>query len=168
LTGGEIRLYCQVMQATLDYIRRELRYRLELADDEVMLESATVLSDRSDARGAVITLVNLKVSAYQGSGLGRPELLDSLELFLLFSFRFQDYQASLAHLYKTIRLFQDKPAYTAGTTHPDNTFPAHLEKLFFTLVPLEFDSLKGLWGVLGGVYFPSVLYSLRMVTNKEQ
>jgi hypothetical protein len=168
LTRGEIRLYCHVMEATLDYIRRELRYRLELADEEVMLESAAVLSDRSDARGAVITLVNLKVSAYQGSGLGRPELLDSLELFLLFSFRFQQYQTSLTLLYKTIRLFQDKPAYTAGTTHPDNTFPPHLEKLFFTLVPLEFDCLNALWGMLGGAYYPSVLYSLRMVANKGQ
>lgn len=155
------------MDATLEYIRRELRHRLELPDDEVLLEGAAVLSDQSDTRGAVISVVNLKVSAYQGSGLGRPELLDSVELLLLFSFRFKQYDKSLSCLYKTIRLFQDKPAYTSGTTHPDNTFPPHLEKLFFTLVPLEFDTLSAIWAMHGGVYHPSVVYSLRMVANKE-
>ena len=155
------------MDTTLDFIRRELRCRLELAENEVLLEGARVLSDRSDTRGVVVSVVNLKVSAYQGSGLGKPELLDSLELLLLFSFRFPTYEASLTNLFKTIRMFQDKPAYTAGTTHPDNTFPAHLEKLFFTLVPLEFDALSAIWSMHGGTYFPSVLYSLRMVTNKE-
>jgi hypothetical protein len=83
------------MDETLDYIRRELRYRLGLADDEVMLESSRVLSDRSDTRGAVITLVKVGVSPYQGSGLSRPGWLDLLELVLLFSFRFQDYKTSL-------------------------------------------------------------------------
>ncbi|MBN1632509.1 MAG: DUF4255 domain-containing protein [Thermoleophilia bacterium] len=156
-----------MMDATLEYTRRELRYRLELDDDEVRLERAGVLSDSSDTRGVVITVANLKVSAYQGSGLTRPELLDSLELFLLISFRLKQYEKSLTSLYKTIRLFQDKPAYTPGTTHPDNTFPAHLEKLFFTLLPLEFDTLSAVWGMHGGMYHPSALYSLRMVTNKE-
>ena len=160
-------IYCRLMDAALEYIRRELRYRLELEDDEVRLERASVLSDSTDSRGVVITVTNLKVSAYQGSGLGRPELLDSLELFLLISFRFKQYEKSLTSLYKTIRLFQDKPAYTSGTTHPDNIFPAHLEKMFFTLLPLEFDALSALWGMHGGSYHPSALYSLRMVTNKE-
>lgn len=160
-------LYCRTMDTTLEYIRRELRYRLELEDREVLLDSAAVLSDPSDSRGVVISLTNIKVSAYQSGGLSRPELLDSLELLLLFSFGFRRYDISLTNLYKTIRLFQDKPAYTAGTTHPDNPFPQHLDKLFFTLVPLEFDSLSAIWGMQGGVYFPSVLYSLRMVTKKE-
>ena len=154
------------MDKTLEYIRRELRYRLELADDEVRLDRASLLSDSSDTRGVIISVANLKVSAYQGSGLSRPELLDSLELFLLFSFRFKQYDKSLTSLYKTIRLFQDKPAYTSGTTHPENIFPAHLEKLFFTLVPLEFDTLSAVWDMHGGEYHPSALYSLRMVTNK--
>ena len=153
------------MNAVLEYIRRELRYRLEVADNEVLLENASVLSDRSDTRGAVISLVNLRVSAYQGSGLGRPELVDSLELLLLFSFRFQRYEASLQHLYRTIRLFHGKPAYTAADTHPENPFPTQIEKLLFTLCPVEFDALNDLWAMLGGSMFPSVLYSVRMVRS---
>ena len=156
------------MDTVLEYIRRELRYRLDLTDDEVLLESAAVLSDRSDTRGAVISLVNFKVSAYQGQGLGRPDLLDSLELLLLFSFRFRRYDDSLRYLYRTLRLFDEKPAYTANDSHPENPFPAHVEKLFFTQVPVELDSLGGLWGMLGGTLYPSALYTLRMVRPKQR
>jgi len=155
------------METVLDYIRRELRCRLELADDQVRLESAAVLSDGSDTRGAVISVVNFRVSAYQGGGLGRPDLLDSLELLLLFSFRFWRYEESIQHLYKTVRLFHSKPAYSAVDSHPDNPFPAHIEKLLFTLYPVEFDTLHDLWATLGGVMHPSVIYSVRMVRSQR-
>ncbi|MBN1321307.1 MAG: DUF4255 domain-containing protein [Thermoleophilia bacterium] len=151
----------------LEYIRRELRYRLEVEDHEVLLESATVLTDRSDTRGAVISLVNFRVSAYQGTGLGRTELLDSLELVILVSFRFKHYEDSVRHLYKTIRLFHAKPAYTAADTHPGHSFPSYIDKLLFTLSPMEFDTLNALWGMQGGIMFPSALYSVRMVRSQR-
>lgn len=111
------------MDAVLEFIRRELRYRLELPDGEVMLDSATVLRDESDARGVTISVVNVHVSAYQGSGLARPELLDSIELHLLLSFRWKRYETSLSNLYKAMRLFFVRPTYTAGEAHPENAFP---------------------------------------------
>jgi hypothetical protein len=155
------------MDSVLAFIRKEIRHRLELDDGEVRLERPVVLCDESDTRGVVISVVNTRVSAYQGGGLGRPELLDSLELLVLFSFRFRDYETSLLNLYKTLRLFFIKPTYTAGEAHPDNPFPAHIDKLFFTLIPLEFDALKDMWGMHGGMYFPCALYSLRIVRVKE-
>jgi hypothetical protein len=160
-------VYCQLMDSVLAFIRQELRYRLELDDSQVKLESATVLGDESDTRGVVISVVNTRVSAYQGGGLGRPELLDSLELVLLFSFRFRDYETSLHNLYKTLRLLFVKPTYTDGEAHPENPFPAHIDKLFFTLLPMEFDALKDVWGMFGGTYFPCALYSLRIVRVKD-
>jgi hypothetical protein len=155
------------MDTVLEYIRRELRYRLDLADDEVLLDSAAVLSDRSDTRGIAISVVNFRVSAYQGSGLGRPDLLDSLELLVLFSFRFWSNEDSLRHLYRTVRLFRGKPAYAGADSHPDNPFPANIEKLLFTLCPLEFDTLHDLWGTLGGLMLPSALYTVRMVRGQR-
>ena len=98
------------MDETLDFIRRELRYRLGVTDEQVMLENARVLSDGSNTRGAVITLVNVGVSTYQGSVLNRPGWLDLLELTVLFSFRFPDYKTSLAALSRTMRLFHTKPS----------------------------------------------------------
>jgi len=162
-----MRLYCVEMDTVLEYIRRELRYRLEVEDHEVLLESANVLTDRSDTRGAVISLVNFRVSAYQGTGLGRTELLDSLELVIQVSFRFKRYEDSIRHLYKTIRLLHTKPAYTAADSHPENPFPSHIDKLLFTLSPVEFDTLNAMWSMQGGTMFPSALYSVRMVRSQR-
>jgi hypothetical protein len=159
-------LYCDSMDEILQYIRRELRYRLSLADDEVLIESASVLSDRTDTRGAVITLANFKVSAYQGQGLARPDLLDSLEMLLLFSFRFRHYEDSLRRLYETLRLFHEKPTHTKNDSHPESRFPEQVEKVFFTLVPLEIEALRDLWGMLGGLMVPSALFSVRVVRRK--
>lgn len=156
------------MDRVLEYIRRELRYRLEVEDDEVLLDTATVLSDLTDTRGAVISLVNFSVSAYQGTGLGRTELLDSLELVILVSFRFKRYEDSIRHLYKTIKLFHTKPAYTASDSHPENPLPEDIQKLLFTLSPVDFDTLSDLWGMHGGYMFPSVLYSVRMVRSQRE
>jgi hypothetical protein len=150
----------------LEYIRRELQLRLELPSEAVMLGSASLLSDRSDTRGVAISLVNFKVSAYQGSGLGKPDLLDSLELFLLFSFQFNRYETSLHYLYRTIRLLHERPTHISIDSLPENPLPEHIEKLFFTLVPLEFDGLNDLWSILGGQLTPSALYSLRVVRRK--
>ncbi len=156
------------MEEVLDYVRRELRYRLGLADEEVMLESARVLSDTFSAQGAVISLVDFRVSPHQGTGLRRPDLLELVELVLLFSFRFPEYKTSLRHLYKTIRLFHERPAYTSAESHPENPFPEGIERLFFTLRPMEFDAMNDLWGMLGGAHFPSALYNLRIVQTKAQ
>jgi hypothetical protein len=155
------------MEAVLEFIRREVALRLELPDNEVMLESATALGDESDTRGVTISVVNVHVSAYQGGGLGRPELLDSIELHLLFSFRSKRYETSLSTLYRAMRLFFNRPTYTKGEAHGENPWPAHIDKLFFTLVPMEFDELDHLWSVHGGIYRPSALYSLRIVRVKE-
>ncbi len=140
---------------------------MELQDYEVLLDIASVLTDSSDTRGAVISLVNFDVSSYQGTGLSRVDLLDSLELSLLFSFRFWRYEDSLRHLYKTIRLFHTKPAYTAADSHPENPFPEHIDKLLLTLNPVDFDTLHSLWEVLGGQMIPSVLYTVRMVRSQR-
>lgn len=155
-----------MMEEVLDYIRRELRYRLELADEDVMLESARVLSDTFSVQGVIITLVDVRVSPHQGTGLRRPDLLELLELVILISFRFPEYKTSIRNLSRTLRMLHDKSAYTAADSHPENPFPAGVERLFFTLRPLEFDAMNDLWGMLGGAHFPSVVYNLRIVQTK--
>jgi hypothetical protein len=154
------------MDEMLDFLRRELCYRLGLPNDQVILDNAHTLSQASDTRGVVITLVNVGVSTYQGSVLKQPGWHDLLELTTLISFRFAHYKTSLMHLNRTMQLFHVKPAYTAADAHPDNGFPPGLERIMFTLRPLEFDALNNLWGMLGDAYAPSVVYNLRMVQTR--
>ena len=154
------------MEETLDFLRRELRFRLGLGDDQVMLDNAHTASRALDARGVVITLINVGVSTYQGSVLKQPGWQDLLELTVLISFRFSDYKTSVMHLNRTMQLLYTKPAYTASDAHADNPFPQGLDRIMFTLKPLEFEALKDLWGTLGDAQVPSVVYNLRMVQTR--
>jgi hypothetical protein len=151
------------MDETLDFLRRELCLRLGLADDQVVLDNAHTVSKALEARGVVITLINVGVSTYQGSVLKQPGWQDLLELTVLISFRFTPYKTSLAHLNRTMQLLYSKPGYTAADAHPDNPFPQGLERIMFTLKPLELDGLRDMWGTLGDAQVPSVVYNVRMI-----
>ena len=150
------------MDEILDFIRRELGLRLGLAGDQVVLDNAHSVSRGLDTRGVVITLVNVSVSTYQGSVLKQPGWQDLLELTVLVSFRFPDYLSSLKLLDRTMQLLYTKPAYTAADAHAENSFPQEIDRIMFTLKPLELESLRDMWGMLGDNQVPSVLYNIRM------
>ena len=161
-----------MIHEALAYIRRELRDRLPVADAEVMIESARVLSGQNNNLGAYITLVNveeepslrnLPTVERLGGALQRCEPPVHLNIYLLFSFEFQTYETSLLQLSNTIGLFQEKRVYTAANASATNTFPAGIEKLIFELHNMNFEALNNLWGVMGGAYFPSIIYKVRMV-----
>jgi hypothetical protein len=154
------------MDETLDFIRRELCFRLGLADDQVVLDNAHTASKALDTRGVVITLINVGVSTYQGSVLKQPGWQDLLELTILVSFRFPHYKTSLTHLDRTLQLFYSKPGYTAADAHPQNPFPQGLERIMFTLKPLELEALRDMWGTLGDAQVPSAVYNVRMIQTR--
>ena len=137
-----------------------------------MIESARVLSGQNNNLGAYITLVNveeepalrnLPTVERLGGALQRQEPPVHLNLYLLFSFEFLTYETSLLHLSNTIGLFQEKRVYSAANASAINPFPAGLEKLIFELHNMNFEALNNLWGVMGGAYFPSIIYKVRMV-----
>lgn len=156
----------------MNYVRRELRDRLTVADAQVMIESARILSAQDNTEGAYITLVNLEeeptmrnapVIAREGSTLQRQEPAVNLNLYLLFSFEFQTYETSLLHLSETIGLFQEKRHYTAANASPTNPLPPSIERLRFEIFNMSFEALNNLWGVMGGSYFPSIVYKVSIV-----
>lgn len=156
------------MDETLDFLRRELAFRLGLPGDQVTLDNAHTPSRASDTRGVVITLVNVGVSTYQGSVLKQPGWEDLLELTALISFRFAHYKQSLALLDRTMRLLHTTPAYMIADAHPDNPFPQGLERIMFTLRPLDFEALRDMWTMLGDAQVPSAVYNIRMIRTREQ
>jgi hypothetical protein len=154
------------MDETLEFIRRELCFRLGLGDDQVTLDNAHTVSKALDTRGVVITLVNVSVSTYQGSVLKQPGWQDLLELTVLISFRFADYKTSLAQLDRTMQLLYSKPAYTAADAHSENPFPQGLERIMFTLKSQEIEALRDMWSMLGDTQVPSAVYNIRMIRSQ--
>ena len=156
----------------LDFIRSELRDHLGVTDQEVVVESARRLSDDNNIEGAYITLINVQEETalrnlpHTERVLGQSRLREPpvhLNLYLLFAFEFQSYTTSLLHLSNTVELFQGKRFFSADNQRPGNPFPATLDRLIFDFHNMSFEELNHLWGVMGGAYFPSVVYKVRVI-----
>lgn len=168
---------------SIEFIRKVLVNYLQVADDQVILNAARVLVTDSNKLGCYISVVNLEEEAalrnlpHTERRLGqlmRVEPPVHLNLYLLFAFEFQTYEASITHLGKTIELFQSHRFFGPETqTAPvgpgpihlpgEVQFPVGLERLIFEMVNMNFEALNNLWGILGGSHFPSVVYKVRMV-----
>lgn len=162
-----------MIDEVLDYVKKELSEYLAIAAGDVHLEHPHILKEKADLEGAFISLVNLEEekttknnSPYQRNGdalqIAEPPM--DLNLYVLFGFKFKDYSTGLIHLSKTIERFQGKKHYSAGNQSVANPFPQSIDRLIFDHVNLNLEELNHLWGVLGGAYFPSVLYKVRLVS----
>lgn len=88
-----------------------------------------------------------------------------LNLFLLFSANFNSYPNGLTYLSSVITFFQGKNIFDQQNTVG---LPNMVEKLIFDMHSINLEYLNHLWGVLGGKYYPSVLYKVRLVPIKAQ
>jgi len=72
------------------------------------------------------------------------------------------YGLSLQDIQQVIGVFQKKFVYESisETVLAD----AGIEKLILEMISLNLQQLHEIWSVLGGKYFPSVVYRMRMVT----
>ena len=156
----------------LEYIRRELRDHLGVTDSEVEIESARVLAENETTDGALITLVNieeeptLRNTPHRVETGGRPMRREPsvfMNLYLQFSFDFQNYGTSLLHLSNTIALFQNRRFFAVENATLTNPFPDGLERLIFEHHNMSFEALNNLWSVMGGALFPCVIYKVRLI-----
>ncbi len=161
-----------MINEAIDYIRREIRDFLGIDDTEAIINHAHVLKEQNNLGGVYLSLVNIEEEATLKNNRHQVRVNDQLayqqppvhlNLYLLFSFEFGNYNTSLLRLSETIERFQSKPVFSTQTETVANPFPAGLEKLIFDFHNMNFEQLNHLWGVLGGTYYPSVLYKVRMV-----
>lgn len=161
-----------MLNDALEYIRREIRDYLAIDDTEVILDHAHRLKELNATHGVFISLVNieeealLKNTPHQRRFNDKPAYQQPpvfLNLYLLLAFEFGNYSTSLLRLSETIEHFQGKSVFSAASQTATNPFPTGLAKLIFDFYNLNFEQLNHLWAVLGGAYYPSVLYKVRMV-----
>jgi uncharacterized protein DUF4255 len=154
------------------YIRREVVQHLGVADTDVIAGNVHTLKDDSSVRGLYVSVANLEQeptlrntphAIRQNGAVHYQEPPVHLNLYLLFTADFGNYLASLLRLSQTIELFQSKRVFEAGNAGAGNPFPPTLEKLVFDYYNLNLEQLNHLWGVLGGAYFPSAVYKVRLV-----
>lgn len=115
-------------------------------EEERVVKSQTAITRSSDGR---ISYIN-------------PEI--KLNLYILITAYFNNYNTALGHLSGAIRFFQGKNVFTH-----DNTPALHsdIQKLIAELYTLNFEQQNHLWGALGAKYLPSVIYRIRLIAIQE-
>ena len=163
-----------MIEAAIEFVRKETARHLGLADDQVIINSARKLVDENNGGGVYISLVNVQEesalrnlphSERRGGVTHYIEPPVYLNLFLLFAFNAESYSKSLIQLSELVELFQRHRWFGSETQAAvgATVFPAGLDRIIFEMVNMNFEELNNLWGVLGGSYFPSVVYRMRLI-----
>lgn len=135
---------------------------------------------RPDAVSApgIVSLVNIEEERNTRSVNNYVKVNDRIEyknpkvflnLYCLFSINHSSYETSLQYLSLIIQFFQYRNVINQKNTPADNglALDPKIEKLIFDMVSLNAEQINHLWAVLGGKYFPSVLYKVRMLTIED-
>lgn len=91
-----------------------------------------------------------------------PEIY--LDLFVLVTSNFSDYNESLKFLSYVIGFFQSKNVFVPSSSPLLNS---GINKLVAELYTLNFEQQNHLWGTLGAKYMPSVLYKIKIISIQE-
>ena len=144
-------------------------------DEKIVVVSNTVEQDGSLPLAAnnkvALSLINIerethsKNASVAGSGFARSPISSQpiyLNLYVMVSICFggSNYLEAMKFLSNTIAFFQRHPVFDHSNS-PE--MDDGIEKLVLDIENLSIQDLSNVWGVLGGKYFPSVLYRVRMV-----
>ncbi|MVT08312.1 DUF4255 domain-containing protein [Chitinophaga tropicalis] len=153
-------------------------------EPHVVLDNVATLETPDRPPGAeeriILSLVNIEEEAAlkntahfyrntQGVTYQNPPVY--LNLYMLVSANYKDYEASLSRLSQVIQFFQGKSSFTINNS-PNETLSASSQdlddlQLHLELFSMSFEQLNHLWGALGGKQMPSALYKIRLVKITE-
>jgi len=94
----------------------------------------------------------------------------SLNLFLLFSANYRNYDTAIRRIQQVLTFFQGKNRFTPANSPGAITGIDPTADLSITmdLLSLSFEETNHLWGALGGKQLPSVAYRARLVTLRDR
>lgn len=156
----------------IDIIRQELNSNGINADMGNISEIINDLNGNAVNADVIISLINIEENRISRSpenfirkdgGILMKNPAIHLYLTLLFTSvrRAGAYGLSLQDLQNVIGVFQKKFVFDHSNTPALNV---NIEKLILDMVSLNLQQMHEIWSVLGGRYFPSVVYRMRMVT----
>ncbi|HVI44774.1 MAG TPA: DUF4255 domain-containing protein [Chitinophaga sp.] len=153
-------------------------------DGHVVLDNVATLETPDRPPGAeeriILSMVNieeeaaLKNSAHyyrsaQGITYHNPPVY--LNLYMLVSAHYKNYEDALSRLSQVIQFFQGKTSFTLNNSPNEALINSGAElddlQLHLELFSLSFEQLNHLWGALGGKQMPSALYKIRLVKITE-
>lgn len=130
----------------------------------------------TDTTSVIISLINIEENRISrdprsylrpAPGSGADLLLKNPAVHLNLTLLFTSVQGgtgygnALISIQKVIGFFQQRNVFDRSNTAE---FPPGIEKLIVEMLSLNMEQLHQLWSMLGGKYYPSVAYKVRMVT----
>jgi hypothetical protein len=95
----------------------------------------------------------------------------NLNLYILISSNYDDYDNSLRSISKVIQFFQGKKVFTSVNTAYNRTNVSFENpeafKFILDLYSLSFEELNYVWGTLGGKQLPAVIYRIQLIKIEE-
>ena len=173
-----------MIDVALKFIASELnqylnnKLSLDVASkDPVVLGSISKLNDGNDNNDLqekiVLSLVNIEEERMLKSPEKFTRVDDQfvqrnpkvhLNLYCLFAANKSKYTEALKYLSFVIQFFQFRNVFNHVN---DPSLDKNIEKLIMDLYTINFEQINHLWGTLGGKYFPSALYKMRLITIDE-
>lgn len=132
-------------------------------DNHIVLTLVNVEEERALKNGPVTTPTGAGEVGYRN----RPI---HLNLFLLFTANYRNYETALKRLTQVLTFFQGKQRFTAANS-PGSPLPQSgiVEfSLVMDLLSLTFEQVNHLWGFLGAKQSPSTIYRGRLVAVFDQ
>ena len=172
-----------MIEKSLETLKKVIQnYLVLLPELNITSEEVVVLSSVTKADGSVaipdsslgITLVRVEeervvksqnsVSINSNGQVAKinPEI--KLNLFVLVSANYSNYETGLKYLSAVLKCFQGNNVFTPANTPG---MDPSLQKLIVELYTLNFEEQNHLWGSLGAKYIPSLLYRVRLLTVQE-
>jgi hypothetical protein len=90
-----------------------------------------------------------------------------LNLYALFVITNAKYPAALQHLSLIIQCFQRTHVFDKSTYAGMDALAPGIDRISMDLYSLNFEQINHLWSTLGGKYFPSVLYKVKVVAIED-
>jgi hypothetical protein len=163
-----------MIEQTLQFIRTQLSDdpTLDLNANEIIADNLHLLHTDPNSEGLFLSLVNIEEEATMknkpnyiriNNQLRRMEPPMVLNLYILFAFKLSSYTKSITKLSELISFFQANKWFTFNNISDTQLFNPPIDRLIFEMYNMNFEQLNHIWSVLGGNYYPSVLYKIRVV-----
>lgn len=91
-----------------------------------------------------------------------------LNLFLLFTANYRNYETALKRLSQVMTFFQGRQKFTPTNSPNPNITPLSDFSITVDLISLSFEEINHLWGSLGGKQLPFAAYRGRLITLHDQ
>lgn len=164
-----------------DEVNRYLSLKLgSVTDPRLVLGNVAKLNENDQGGGnnplsnrAILTLVNIEEDRVSrspdnyrrvGEGIQYRNPKVFINLYCLFSVNRSNYDVSLEWLNYIIQFFQYRNVFTHGNSP---LLHEKIDQLVLDMTSMNLEQLNQLWGVMGGKYYPSVLYKMRLIAIED-